>query len=187
MHKFNPEHIGRLLRADRLGDSTPEQMLRSLGLKEGDTFADVGCGPGFFTIPAALITGPAGTVYAIDTQQEMLDSLLERKPPANVVPVRSGEHSIPVPGSSADMALAAYVLHEAQDKRLFLEEVRRIIRKGGTIAVIDWKKQVEEHGPPVEDRVTEGAASGLVKEAGFTGVKTSSLNDSHYLVTAVKA
>ncbi len=187
MHKFNPEHIGRLLREDRLGKVTPERLLRSLGLKEGDTLADVGCGPGFFTIPAARIVGPEGTVYAIDTQQEMLESLKERNPPPNVVPVKSGEHSMPIEGGSADMALAAYVLHEAEDKALFLSEVKRILRKGGKAVIIDWKKQSEEHGPPVEERITEGEAEGFLAGAGFSRMETASLNESHYLITALKA
>ncbi len=185
-HKFNPEHIERLLRPDRLGDTTPEALLRSLGLKEGNTFADVGCGPGFFTLPAAGVVGPAGVVYAIDTQQEMLESLKKRNPPANVVPIKSGDHSIPLEGSCADVALVAFALHEADDKTLFIGEVKRILVKGGTLAVLDWKKQVEEHGPPVEDRLTEAEAGALLEKAGFTSIETASLNGSHYRISAVK-
>lgn len=186
MHKFNPAHIGKLLRKDRLGAMAPEALLRSLGLKEGDKLADVGCGPGFFAIPGAAIIGPGGTVYAIDTQQEMLDSLKEQSPPANVVPVKSTEHSIPLEGGSADMALIAFALHEAADKKLFIEEVRRIVKKGGIIAVLDWKKQEEEHGPPAEDRLTEAEVEALLSGAGFSNLHSASLNESHYRVSAVK-
>lgn len=187
MHKFNPQHIEKLLRKDRLGEQTPEGLLRSLGLMEGNVLVDVGCGPGFFTIPAAYIVGPGGRVYAVDTQHEMLEGLKERKPPANVVPVKSLEQSIPVESDVADMALVAYVLHEAEDKALFIEEVKRTMRKGALLVVIDWKKQVEEHGPPEHDRLTGQEVETLLKEAGLEGVETSSLNESHYLIRAVKA
>ena len=186
MHKFNPAHIGKLLREDRLGAITPLELLRSLGLKDGDTLADVGCGPGFFTIPAAALVGPNGVVYAIDTQREMLDALRERPAPANVVPVQSTEHSIPLESSIADAALVAFVLHEATDKRLFMAELKRIVRIGGIVAVLDWKKQEEAHGPPEQDRLTEAEVEALFREAGFTGVQTASLNESHYRVSAVK-
>ena len=164
----------------------PEELLRSLGLKEGDTLADVGCGPGFFAMAGAMIVGPGGTIYAIDTQQEMLDSLKKQSPPANVVPVKSAEHSIPLEGGIADMALIAFVLHEAADKALFMEEVKRIVRRGGIIAVLDWKKQKEEHGPLAEDRLTEGEVEALLGGAGFSTVHCASLNESHYRVSAIK-
>lgn len=186
MHKFNPAHIEKLLRQDRLGAIAPEGLLRSLGLKEGDALADVGCGPGFFTMPGATIVGPGGVVYAIDTQQEMLNALRERGPAANIAPVMSTEHSIPLEGGSADMALVAFVLHEATDKALFIGEIKRIVRRGGIVAVLDWKKQEEEHGPPAEDRLTEAEVEALFREAGFSGVRTASLNQSHYSVSAIR-
>jgi len=186
MHKFNPAHIEKLLRADRLGATAPEELLRSLGLKEGGTLADIGCGPGFFTIPGAAIVGPGGVVYAIDTQQEMLEALKGQSPPANVVAVKSTEHSIPIEGGAADMALIAFVLHEAIDRKLFLDEVKRVVKKGGVIAVLDWKKQAEEHGPPAEDRLTEAEVEALLGEAGFSRIDSASLNRSHYRVSALK-
>lgn len=186
MHKFNPAHIEKLLRKDRLGKLTPEELLRSAGLKQGDTLADIGCGPGYFAVPAAAIVGPGGTVYAIDTQKEMLDALKERKPPGNVVPILSSEHSIPVEGGCADMALVAYALHEASDKALFIKEVRRVLKDGGHIVVLDWKKQEEEHGPPASDRLTEAEVEDLLAGADFRGTRSDSLNSSHYRISAVK-
>jgi len=186
VHKFNPAHIEKLLRPDRLGGIEPGELLISLGLKDGDVLADIGCGPGFFALPAASIVGPAGGVYAIDTQSEMLDALKERQVPANVVPVKSAEHSIPLEGSIADMALVAFVLHEAEDKTLFIEEVKRVVRIGGAVVVIDWKKQAEEHGPPEQDRLTEAEVETLFKEAGFSDIASESLNGSHYRVSATR-
>lgn len=186
MHKFDPKHIERLLGDERVKDIAPDKVLIEAGLKQGQVFADVGCGPGFFTLPAADIVGATGRVYAIDTQEEMLDALRQRKTPLCVIPVRCGEHSIPVPDAVADLALAAYVLHEAIDKTLFLAEMKRIIKTGGALVIIDWKKQREEHGPPMEERVTETEAADFIKAAGFTDVKVSSMNPSHYKVTAIK-
>src|SRR3989338_4846375 len=109
-HKFDPQHIDRLLNADRFKEINPRELLASTGLKAGYVFADVGCGPGFFTLPAAEIVGTKGSVHAIDTQQEMLDALKKRNPPACVHIVKSGEQSIPLKDKEADMALLAYVL-----------------------------------------------------------------------------
>lgn len=187
MHKFNPAHIGKLLRKDRLGLATPEELLRSLGLKQGDTLADVGCGPGFFAIPGATIIGPGGRVYAIDTQKEMLEALKKQGLPDNVVPVESTEQSIPVKNGCADMALIAFALHEAADRALFIKEVKRVVKRGGIIVVLDWKKQEEEHGPPVADRLTEDEVKTLLTTAGLSAVEAAPLNESHYRVSAFKS
>ena len=45
----------------------PEDILREIGLETGMTFLDIGCGNGFFTLPAARMVGPAGQVYGLDS------------------------------------------------------------------------------------------------------------------------
>lgn len=186
MHKFNPEHIERLLGEDRRRELPPEEFLRAEGLKAGDRMADVGCGPGFFTFAASGIVGPNGKVYAIDTQEEMLAELNKRGPAPNVVPVLSGESRIPLEDSSADFVLLVHVLHEAEDMGVFLAELKRILSPGGRLVLVDWKKKVEEKGPPVEERVKEAEAKGYVEGAGFIGVSSVSLSDSHYKITGSK-
>ncbi|MBI5888322.1 MAG: methyltransferase domain-containing protein [Deltaproteobacteria bacterium] len=183
-HKFDPADVERLLSEERHRDIAPERLLREAGLKPGDAFADIGCGPGFFAIPAAHIVGEKGVVYAVDTEEKMLGRLRERRPPANVVPLKSMESSVPVKDSAVDIAFLGYMLHEAEDKPLFLKEVKRIIRDGGAVIIIDWKKKKEEEGPPLEERLTEDEVIGLLKGAGFEKVKALSLNESHYEISA---
>ena len=186
VHKFNPEHIDRLLSVERLAEQHPEGLLRREGLKPGDSFADVGCGPGFFTIPAACIVGDGGKVYAIDTSEEMLFELDKRSPPSNVALVKSAESEIPLDDAVVDMALISYVLHEAEDALSFLKEVARILTDGGILLILDWKKRVEDKGPPVEDRLTEQSVLKTLEEAGFADSETSSFTESHYKISSVK-
>jgi ubiquinone/menaquinone biosynthesis C-methylase UbiE len=75
-------------------------------------FTDIGCGPGFFVFPASEIVGKDGKVYAIDTQQEMLDELKKRNPQRNVFILKSEETRLPVDSATVDMTLMAFVLHE---------------------------------------------------------------------------
>jgi precorrin-6B methylase 2 len=53
----------------------PEISLETLGLREGMTFMDIGCGYGFFTIPAAQIIGKSGKVYAVDIDSTSINQL----------------------------------------------------------------------------------------------------------------
>jgi ubiquinone/menaquinone biosynthesis C-methylase UbiE len=74
-HRFDPKHIEKL-------DNTnaekryPEEILKLLDVADGMEIADVGCGPGYFTLPVAHMT--KGTVYAVDVSPEMLNILHER-------------------------------------------------------------------------------------------------------------
>lgn len=185
-HKFSPEHIARLLSDERTKAIDPEKVLRDAGLKEGDFFADIGSGPGFFTIPASRIVGLRGVAFAIDTQKEMLLNLRDRNPPDNIVLLLSEEDNIPIGDSEADFALLAYMLHETGNMDAFLKEVKRVVRPGGTVLVIDWKKQKEEHGPPEEERLTEEEVSVLLAGAGLFVASVSALNPSHYRILAKK-
>ncbi len=186
MHKFDPQRIERLISEERRSQIQPEAVLRDAGLKEGGYIADIGCGPGFFTIPASMIVGPGGLVYALDTQEEMLARLMSRGLPPNVIPKRSGEHSFPMDDNRLDFALIAYVLHETEDKALSIKEVKRVLKPGGIVLIIDWKKIKEEKGPPVEERLTEAECIGLLHRAGFSSIKGSSMNPSHYRIAALK-
>lgn len=183
-HKFDPEKIERLLSEERVREIAPEEALRTAGLMEGDIFADIGSGPGFFSLPASRIVGDYGIVFAIDTQEEMLLYIRDHNPPQNIVLLKSEENSIPLADQEADFALLAYMLHEAEDKVFFLEEVKRILREGGILFVIDWVKQEEEKGPPVHERLTQDESISLLRQAGFRDFKTSRLNPSHYAITA---
>lgn len=186
MHKYSPEKIERLLRPARVREIKPTAVLKDAGLKKGDSIADAGAGPGFFSFPASRIVGRDGIVYAIDTQKEMLEGLKRQSPPLNVVPVLSGENSIPLKKSAVDFALSAYVLHETDNKARFLKEIRRIMKPGARLLIIDWKKKKEEHGPPIEERLSIKTVEGLLRKAGFVSLKASPLNDSHYRIKGLK-
>ncbi len=186
MHKFNPEHTSMLISAERITKMRPDALLRDAGLKNGDTFADIGCGPGFFSIPAAGIVGLTGRVYAVDTEERMIRELQKRTPPENVVIMKSEENKIPVSSGCVDFALLAYVLHEAEDKDRFLKEIKRIIRPGGTFVVLDWKKKAEDQGPPIHERLTEKEAEEFIRGAGFGRIISKGINESHYMVSSTR-
>jgi len=187
MHKFNPHHIGKLLNGKRVKEVKPRQFLLEAGLLRGHVFVDIGCGPGFFTLPATRIVGAKGVAYAVDTEPLMLVELKKRNPPANVKCILSKESSVPLPDNISDFLLLAHVLHEAENMPAFVLELKRLLKPGAKLLIIDWKKKREEEGPPMEDRLTIKEVKGLLKEAGFIRIKSSSLNPSHYEVSAIKA
>lgn len=180
MHKFSPDRAEKLEREDRYTVLPPEQVLSKLGLKRNMAMADIGAGTGFFSRAAAEIVGESGRVYAVDMSAEMLSRLKRRGVPANMTTVESQEYTIPLESDVVDFSLMAFVVHETEDTPRFLAEVQRITMTGGRIAIVEWEKQEEEHGPPMDERMSREEIIGRL--AGFSVVASGVLNPSHYFV-----
>jgi ubiquinone/menaquinone biosynthesis C-methylase UbiE len=178
MHKFSPDKASILEDDARYVLLQPEKTLRRFGLREGMTFVDVGAGTGFFSRAASNIVGEKGTVYAADISSEMLDAFRRIKVPNNVQLLQSNEYEIPVPPAQADFVLFAFVLHETEDIPRFLKEAMRLMKPDGCIAIIEWKKQEEEYGPSMEERLSKNDLLSQCK--GFTLLSSAYLNPSHY-------
>ncbi|MBI4344631.1 MAG: class I SAM-dependent methyltransferase [Euryarchaeota archaeon] len=182
-HKFSPASIAKLEDSRRFYPISPREILGAVGLTEGMQVADVGCGVGVFAIPAALLVGGDGIVYAIDPQEEMLSILRDRASAAgagNIRPLRSSEEHIPIPDGTLDLVLMVDVLHELEGDGT-LREVRRILRTGGTLVVIDWRMEGrEDMGPPREERVPEGEVRRRLSSLGFGDVRRVKAGEEHY-------
>src|SRR6476646_3323794 len=114
--KFDPRNRELLLSEERHSQLQPRALLRQLGLKSGDVMADIGAGPGFFTLPAAEIVGEHGIILAAEIQGEMLSALktrLDEQGLKNVRLVKMSDTETPLPQQACDLVLAAFVLHEA--------------------------------------------------------------------------
>lgn len=179
-HKFDPADAERLLRPERLETQNPSQIFNAMGLGPDMTLADIGAGPGYFTLPAAAWVGSAGLVYALDIEPEMLQRL-ETNEVFNVRCLNSQESALPLPDESVDRALLANVLHEAIEPVTLLREVLRILRPGGRLAVIEWDPAVTEGGgPPTDERLAAKQVKALLKEAGFKDVTDFNVGPTHY-------
>jgi len=141
--------------------------------------ADIGAGTGYFARAAAELVSPAGRVYAVDMAQAMLDHMRSNGLPGNVDPMLSGEYAIPLPTGCADLTLLAFVVHETPDVLRLLREAARVTRPDGRILIIEWKQQVEDSGPPAEERLDQMELHRRI--AGhFVEHEQGHLNPSHY-------
>lgn len=178
MHKFSPANWQRLESEDRRNLISPESTLKKFGLSQGMTFVDVGAGTGFFSREASKIVGKGGKVFAVEMSHEMIDILERQGVPPEVEIVQSKEYSIPLPGSVSDLTWLAFVTHENPDVPRFLKEAARVTKKDGKIVIIEWKKQVEERGPAMEERLAQDVLREQMNEFRVSG--EGSLNASHY-------
>lgn len=166
----------------------PEAILNRVGLKSGLTFVDVGCGSGFFAIPAAHIVGENGKVYGLDIDSNAISTLREkarREDLTNLdLKVGRAEETI-LCEECADIVFFANVLHDFENPNKVLTNARKMIKPSGRLVNLDWKKKATVMlGPPLRIRLNEKEASNLIETTGF---KVESIEESgpyHYLIIA---
>jgi ubiquinone/menaquinone biosynthesis C-methylase UbiE len=165
----------------------PEAILKKIGLAPGYTFMDIGCGSGFFTLPAARITGTKGKVYGLDSQSSSLDEIRKKAKAEGLKNIElkaaTAEETI-ICHACADIVFLGIVLHDFQDPARVLMNARLMIKPRGILANLDWKKVDMNFGPPLSKRFDEAAASRLIEGAGFQIESTEDSGQYHYLITA---
>lgn len=131
-------------------------FLKAMGVRPGDTLVDFGCRVGHYSIPAALLVGATGQVYAIDKDKEALSRLAakaRRLSLANIQIIKAHDRPvINVKSHSAHVVLLYDVLHyfgESQRKEL-LREASRILAPQGLLSV--YPKHTLEDLPAQEFR-----------------------------------
>ena len=188
--RYDAEWIGNMLDTDnRLGGLPPSEFLKSAGLSRGDTVVDVGCGPGFMTLPAAELVGPTGRVYAVDIERRMLELVDRRAAEAglgNVTTVFNAGDGIAVPDCVADLALCGLVLHYFPDeagRESLVRDIGRMMRSGGRCLFIE---HVPQPADDPKERMNPEAMTNLLERAGFETGEPRDLIERQYLLIATK-
>ncbi len=167
----------------------PRQVLEQIGVAEGVVLLDAGCGEGRFAIAAASMVGAAGKVYAADTSAESIAALERLATERDLGQVEAfvadvTEH-IPAPADTADVCLVANVLHGLVDSGVVrgeLREIKRVLRPEGTLAILDFRKDVDRPpGPPISRRLDPLETERLVSRHGFRQVRSTEVGMYHYL------
>lgn len=170
------EHTGRSSR-DFLDAG---KVLCRIGLSGGQVVLDAGSGTGHFSKAASALVGMGGTVWALDSDGPSLDQLARDMFTSGLKNIRPllGDlaEPLPVKTGSVDLCLLVNVLHGlAWEKTapVALGELARVLKPGGRLAVIEFKKKQMEFGPPLEVRLEPAdierlaAPAGLRKERSF--------------------
>lgn len=163
----------------------PEHLWQVLGLNPGAGLADLGCGPGEYALEAARRVGPGGQVWALDKDghtMEALAKVAQARGLDNLTTLTADlRQPLPLDDASVDICLLAMVLHTIKftlpEGGLF-REVRRILRPGGRMAVINFAMGDFSFGPPARLRITPEELDQLVLPHGFAHghLETAKLN-----------
>lgn len=156
----------------------PAEVVAALGLKPGEAVADVGAGSGYFAVRIAKELGPAGRVYAVDVSPEMIVHLNRRLRDAGITNVRtvlSAPDDPLLPDASVDRFFICDTWHHIDEQAKYLALLKRMLRPGGQVVMIDFHKRELPVGPPLAMKIAredlikqmEGAGFRLVREHTF--------------------
>ena len=182
--KFNPKSKELLLSEDRRKGLDIHRLLSLMPILHHHQVADIGCGPGFFTIPLAKYLFD-GKVYALDIQQEMLDATREEVEGVNLTNVElmlSAEKQLPLEDDSLDGALMAFVLQEANSRTALLKEVWRCLRQSGWFTILEWHKTKTNSGPPQKQRIEQDKMLAMAEKQGFRIRARRDINPDQYML-----
>lgn len=165
----------------------PKAILTQIGLKHGLTFVDVGCGYGFFALPAAKLVGKDGKVYGLDSNDEAIRKLKEKAAEKGLdnlyLKVGKAEENI-LCKACADIAFFGIVLHDFNDPTKVLKNSKRMLKPTGKLVNLDWKKEPMQLGPPLQIRFSEKEAKSLIENAGFIIEAVEEAGPYHYIISA---
>jgi predicted methyltransferase len=118
----------------------PAEVMDALGIRAGQTVADVGAGGGYFTFHLALRVGPTGKVYAEDISDDQLQKIRQQVAREGLTQVETllGTESDPkLPPGALDAILVVLAYHEMRDYDAMLGALNRALKPGGLLAIID--------------------------------------------------
>jgi len=169
--RFDPKKCDALLSPERWARWNPPTLLAQAGVREGQVALELGCGPGFWTLPLAEIVGARGQVIALDVNQHLLDALVARNPPSLVRVMRDELPAIELPDASVDFVWAAFVFHEVDEPSVLASEMRRVLRPDRRLAVLDWRPDASgDSSPPRQDRLSPEQVLAHLSAGGFLEV-----------------
>ncbi|WMI70534.1 class I SAM-dependent methyltransferase [Aminobacterium sp. MB27-C1] len=190
--KHRSEHYERKPSSFFMHD--PYLIFEELDLKEGDSFLDLGCGTGDYTLWAANKVGLSGTVYALDIQERLIKDLVREasiQKITNISAIVSDIcRSLPISDDSIDVVFIATVLHslnlESVGENIF-NEISRVLKQNGHLAIIECKKENTLWGPPVVMRKSSEEIETLVAPFGFKKISYKDLGYNYMIQFSLRA
>lgn len=157
-----------------------------LGLHEGMKVGDFGAGSGHYARAAAAIVGPSGKVYAIDVQEDVLKHLKLNihSHHRSVIETVWGDFEkrggTGLRDASLDAVILANVFFQTEHRDGLLGEVKRVLKLGGKLLLVDWAGSYGGIGPVPSQVVSEHDAEAFFINGGFHKAKSFRSGSHHY-------
>jgi arsenite methyltransferase len=164
LHQDSKAYISFLDDPQRDAYQKPHEVIMALGLKQGEVVADIGAGSGYFTFRLAQQVGETGRVYAADVNPDMILHMNRRirdMKLRNVVTVLSATDDPLLMDGSIDRFFICDTWHHIQSQERYLALIKKMLKPGGQVIMIDFQKRESPVGAPMEMRI---AREDLIKQ-----------------------
>jgi len=169
-HVMGYQGMSWLERDEREAEENTSKLLKNMTITKTDAIADIGAGSGYHVFKMATMA-TAGTIYAVDIQDEMLAAMRTKKADgkyANVTLVKGSEKSVNLEANSVDKILIVDVYHEMNFPYEMMVSIKKAMRPKGKLYLIEYRG--EDPNVPIKElhKMTEAQAVKEMKSVGFT-------------------
>lgn len=190
VHQDSKAYIARLEDPMRDAYQKPQEVVKALKIEEGEVIADIGAGSGYFAVRLARAVGEKGRVYGVDVNPDMIMHLNRRVRDLslkNVVTILCAPDDPLLADGSVDRFLICDTWHHIGGHAKYLALLKRMLKPGGQVIMIDFKKAKTPVGPPMELRIDR---DDLVREMDANGFQLAAehtfLEYQYFLIFKVK-
>jgi SAM-dependent methyltransferase len=166
----------------------PSRVIDALALPAGAKVADIGAGTGYFSTRLAKASARP-VVFAVDLEPAMVGYLTKRAAAEGLANLRAIQASASSPNlpEPVDVVLVVDTFHHIGERVAYFAGVRRQLRPGGRVAIIDFRKDAPGDGPPAHFRFTPEQISAEMTAAGYAlDASHDFLPRQHFLVYRVR-
>lgn len=141
----------------------PHEVIEALQLRPDEVIADIGAGTGYF---ARRFARHCGKVFAVDIEPALLEAAARNAPP-NLVTLLAAPDDPKLPEASLDTVFFCDVLHHIAGRPAYYRKLRRALKPGGRLVVIDFHKRRLPVGPPPAMKLSREEVEQELQGAGF--------------------
>ena len=174
MHRLHSDpkaYIGALEDPKRDAYQKPHEVVHALGLKPGEIIADIGAGSGYFTFHLARHIGEKGKVYAVDVSPDMIlhvNRRIREFKANNVVTILADPDDPLLPEQSVNRFFICDVWHHIGNQTKYLSLMKKMLKPGGEVVIIDFHKKELPFGPPMQMKI---AREDVIKQFDSNGYR----------------
>jgi ubiquinone/menaquinone biosynthesis C-methylase UbiE len=145
------------------------EVIDALKIRKGETIADIGSGPGYYTFKFAELVGPKGRVLAIDTVDKHVNyvkKISQKHGFSNIEAINNKTDTIGVPSGRVDRAFMCslyhviYVTSTEEVREKFVESIRNALKPNGRLIIVDnalvRSRELPYHGPYIAKELIVG-------------------------------